>query len=65
MEFLWNKELFENEPPYIDNLTILKYNIQLGQILYPVKTNTKYNEEKYNMQQHQKKYSVMINGISI
>ena len=28
-----------NAPPYMDNTT-LKYNIQSGQILYPIKTNT-------------------------
>ena len=44
-----NKELFKNAPPYIDNIT-LKYNIQLRQILYPIKTNTIYSEDKYNIQ---------------
>ena len=44
-----NKELFENAPPNMDNIT-LKYKIQLGQILYPIKTKTMYSEDTYNIQ---------------
>ena len=81
-QFGYNKELFDNAPPYMDNLTLWKrvpfiyhtkelsnyrakwkYDIQLGQILYPVKTNRICGEEKYYMQQQKIQYSAMINRI--
>ena len=37
----------------------MKYNIQLRPILYKVKKNTIYGEEKYNMQQQQIQHSVI------
>ena len=60
-----NKDLFENSPYYMDNLSLWKYNIYLGQILYPVKTYTIYNVEKYNLEYKQIQYPVMTNVISI
>ena len=41
-----------------------KYNIQLGQIVYLVQTNTIYSEEKFSIKKQQIHYQAITDAIS-